>query len=163
MATLFVFTNPSSTMEQAFVKTIEEHVRGRAGLRLIRISSTETPVAKQHAVTQTPTVIVYNRRGHESGRAIQIEDVATATVDAMRLARIDWVDEHDPRAPDVYRAMGGGQRPVAGILKTMSLRHELMETIAELAQRAHFSDGYLKRKTKEMIATYVSAINHCKF
>ena len=38
-----------------------------------------------------------------------------------------------------------------------------MELMSETAGRAHFSDGYLKHQTKEMIATYVSAINHCKF
>jgi hypothetical protein len=161
--TLFIFTNPTSTMEQSFVKTIEEHMAHRGGVRLVRLPSVSAPVAKQYAVTQTPTVIIYDRRGRESGRASELDDVASASVTAMRVARIDWVDEHDPRASEAYRMMGGGKQPVAGILKTMSLRPELMESMAQLAQRAHFSDGYLPRKTKEMVATYVSAINHCRF
>jgi hypothetical protein len=38
-----------------------------------------------------------------------------------------------------------------------------MDLINKLSRQAHFSDGYLDRRTKEMIATYVSAINKCKY
>jgi hypothetical protein len=80
------------------------------------------------------------------------------------MARIKWVSETDPEAETVYRMMGGGKRPVAGIMKTMSLQPEWMEMVARLAGTAHFSTNTkLPRRTKEMIATYVSAINHCKF
>ena len=59
--------------------------------------------------------------------------------------------------------MLGGRRPVPGILRTMSLQPEYMALISATAQKAHFTDGFLKRRTKEMIATYVSSLNHCKY
>jgi hypothetical protein len=163
-ATLFVFTNTTSSVEREFVQSLRTQApAGRTGLRLIQIVSIEAPVARQYSVVETPTVLVYDRRGNEVSRSSKLEEVSAATSQALRMARIKWVDEHDPEAAEVYRMMGGGQRPVAGILKTMSLRRDLMELIVELSQKAHFSDGYLPRRTKEMIATYVSAINHCKF
>ncbi len=48
---------------------------------------------------------------------------------------------------------------VPDIFKAMSLRPELMEKVLDLSERGHFSDGYLDRRTKERIATFVSALN----
>src|SRR5439155_15726869 len=139
--TLFVFTNPTSTMEQSFVRTIDEHLRNRGGVRLIRLASVSAPVARQYNVAQTPTVLIYDRRGREAARATELDDVASAAVTAMRLARIDWVDERDPKAREVYRVSGGGKQPVPGILKTMSLRPDQMELMIPLTRTAHFTDG----------------------
>jgi uncharacterized peroxidase-related enzyme len=69
------------------------------------------------------------------------------------------VEESDPRARRVYRRFGGGRREVPDIFKAMSLRPDLMEKMLELSEKGHFSDGYLDRKTKERIATFVSALN----
>jgi hypothetical protein len=38
-----------------------------------------------------------------------------------------------------------------------------MGLVQELASLMHFSDGFLPRKQKEMIATYVSGLNRCKY
>jgi uncharacterized peroxidase-related enzyme len=69
------------------------------------------------------------------------------------------VEESDPRARHVYRRLGGGRWTVPDIFKAMSLRPDLMEKMLDLSEMGHFSDGYLNRKTKERIATYVSALN----
>ena len=36
-------------------------------------------------------------------------------------------------------------------------------TRADVADRLHFSEGHLTRRQKEMIATYVSALNQCLY
>ncbi len=33
----------------------------------------------------------------------------------------------------------------------------------EVSDQVHFSDGHLDLRTKEMIATYVSALNRCSY
>ena len=51
---------------------------------------------------------------------------------------------------------------VAEILKTMSLRPDFLAAI-QAASRMHFTDGALTRAQHEMIASYVSALNHCRY
>lgn len=51
---------------------------------------------------------------------------------------------------------------VADILKTMSLRPDFLAGI-QLASRMHFTDGALTRAQHEMIASYVSALNRCRY
>jgi uncharacterized peroxidase-related enzyme len=77
--------------------------------------------------------------------------------------RLAWVEEASPSAGRVYRKLGGGKVAVPAIYKAMSLRPDLMERVAELTDRAHFTDGHLTRQTKELIATYVSALNRCGY
>lgn len=51
---------------------------------------------------------------------------------------------------------------VPDILRTMSLRPDFLTAIDE-ASRMHFSDGALSRAQHEMIASYVSALNRCRY
>ena len=51
---------------------------------------------------------------------------------------------------------------VADILKTMSLRPDFLAAI-EAASRMHFTDGALTRAQHEMVASYVSALNRCRY
>lgn len=51
---------------------------------------------------------------------------------------------------------------VPAILKTMSLRPDFLSAIND-ASRLHFSDGALTRAQHEMIASYVSALNKCRY
>lgn len=51
---------------------------------------------------------------------------------------------------------------VAPIIQTMSLRPDFLAAI-QAASGMHFSDGALTRAQHEMIASYVSAINHCRY
>jgi hypothetical protein len=51
---------------------------------------------------------------------------------------------------------------VAEILKTMSLRPDFLAAI-QAASRMHFTDGALTRAQHEMIASYVSALNKCRY
>lgn len=51
---------------------------------------------------------------------------------------------------------------VPDILRTMSLRPDFLTAIDQ-ASRMHFTDGALSRAQHEMIASYVSAINRCRY
>ena len=76
------------------------------------------------------------------------------------------IDETDAEGPlaELY-ATAKSQSPigiVAPILQTMSLRPDFLAAI-QAASRMHFTDGALTRAQHEMIASYVSALNHCRY
>ncbi len=82
------------------------------------------------------------------------------------MARIKMIDEAAAAGAlaDLYAAAKA--RSVAGvvpdILRTMSLRPDFLAAI-DTASRMHFTDGALTRAQHEMIASYVSAVNHCRY
>ena len=163
--TVFCFYQTTSAADKAVVNDLMDRASkdSRVGLRLVKLGTLDSPAARQYEIRETPTLIVLDRFGNLKKRTSKVEEINPAVNRALKMARIKWVNESDPEAPTVYRRAGGGRFPVAGIIKTMSLKPEWMESIFSLASKAHFQDGYLPRRTKEMIATYVSAINHCKF
>ncbi|HUZ94131.1 MAG TPA: carboxymuconolactone decarboxylase family protein, partial [Edaphobacter sp.] len=56
------------------------------------------------------------------------------------------------------------ERPhVPGILKCFATHPPLLEQMIALASSLLFVDGHLNRRTKEMIATHVSALNACSY
>jgi hypothetical protein len=82
------------------------------------------------------------------------------------MARIKMVGEADAsgQLAELY-ATARAQSPlgiVAPILQTMSLRPDFLAAI-QAASRVHFTDGALTRAQHEMIASYVSAINRCRY
>jgi hypothetical protein len=82
------------------------------------------------------------------------------------MARIKMVGETEASGPlaELY-ATAREQSPlgiVAPILQTMSLRPDFLAAI-HAASRIHFTDGALTRAQHEMIASYVSAINRCRY
>jgi uncharacterized peroxidase-related enzyme len=56
-----------------------------------------------------------------------------------------------------------GRTSVPGILKCFSSSPEMLKIILQLGKTLVFSEGVLGRRTKEMIATYVSALNDCPY
>jgi alkylhydroperoxidase family enzyme len=82
------------------------------------------------------------------------------------MARIAWIDDDEATGPlaelyaHIRNTSPSGQ--VADILRTMSLRPDFLQAISD-ASRLHFSDGALTRAQHEMIASYVSALNHCHY
>jgi hypothetical protein len=76
------------------------------------------------------------------------------------------IEESEAKGPlaEIYAASKG--RSLAGvvpdILRTMSLRPDFLAAI-EAASRLHFSDGALTRAQHEMVASYVSALNRCRY
>jgi hypothetical protein len=84
------------------------------------------------------------------------------------MARIRWVNESEATGEigEVYAAWmaaNPGRPEIPGILKCMSLRPDLLRGIDDLSDRVHFSEGFLTRRLKEMIATLVSALNRCPY
>ena len=84
------------------------------------------------------------------------------------MARIKWVEESDASGPigeaySAWMAANPGRSEVPGILKCLSLRPELFHGMEAVSEAVHFRDGHLDRRTKEMIATYVSALNRCPY
>ena len=162
---LVVFYQETSSADKALVEQLTARSKAdrKVALRLVRLKNLDAAAAKENAVSETPTLIVFDRFGNQLLRTSKVEEMEPAVRKALGMARIKWISESDPEAATVYRMAGGGNRPVPGIVKTMSLQPQWMEMVFGLAQTAHFSDTKLPRRTKEMIATYVSAINHCKF
>ena len=64
--------------------------------------------------------------------------------------------------PVAYGEKNYEAKVVPEILKTMSLRPDFLTAIDE-ASRMHFTDGALTRAQHEMIASYVSALNRCRY
>jgi hypothetical protein len=159
--TVFLFFRPASRLETALAESLQRDLGPQAGLRRIPLQSGEEPLARKYEVTRTPTAIVYDRRGRLVARTDEEEEIRAAVRRVAGLPRIDWAADDDPRMAEVERLLG--RRPVGGIMRTMSLRPEWLALINQVARKAHFTDGALDRRMKEMVATYVSAINHCKF
>lgn len=83
------------------------------------------------------------------------------------MARIRMISD-DEAAGDVARVFAGlratnPRGTVPDIMRTMSLRPDLLALISEVADRLHFRDGYLSRAHHEMVASYVSALTRCHY
>lgn len=82
------------------------------------------------------------------------------------MPRIRWIEDDQAAGPlaELYERLGGMSESgsVPAILRTMSLRPDFLAAIAQ-ASRLHFSDGALTRAQHEMIASYVSALNRCRY
>ncbi len=84
------------------------------------------------------------------------------------MARIRWVEESEATgdAAAAYAdwfAANPGRPAIPGILKCLSLRPDFFRDVVDVSHRMHFSEGHLTRRLKEMIATYVSALNLCPY
>ena len=66
------------------------------------------------------------------------------------------------RVYEEWRA-SSGQQQVPGILKCFSHRPDFLRDVITMGDCVHFSDGHLKRRTKEAIATWVSYLNRCPY
>lgn len=80
----------------------------------------------------------------------------------IRVVEDDEATGEVAKVYDEWRTLRGRQM-VPGILKCFSARPDFLRQVIQFSDLIHFSDGHLKRRTKEMIATYVSALNHCHF
>jgi len=82
------------------------------------------------------------------------------------MPRIKTVEEAEATGPLAEIYARTKKQSVAGvvpeILRTMSLRPDFLGAIDE-ASRMHFTDGALTRAEHEMIASYVSALNRCRY
>ena len=159
--TLVLFYRPGSAMERSFAADFEKELGNRVGLRWVPLRTGAEALAKQYQVSETPTALVYDRRGRLVTRSSDPDAIRQAVRKAAGVMRIDWAADDDPRMAQIEKLLG--RRVEGGIMRTMSLAPDYLMPIMEVARRAHFSDGFLDKRTKEMIATHVSALNECKF
>jgi hypothetical protein len=86
----------------------------------------------------------------------------------MPAPHIRWIDEQHASGEltELYRRWfehNPGRPEIPGILKCFSQRPDFLRDVMEFSYRVHFSDGHLARRIKEMIATFVSALNQCPY
>ncbi|MCX6367885.1 MAG: carboxymuconolactone decarboxylase family protein [Armatimonadetes bacterium] len=165
--TIFFFYRPSSTMEQQYFEGIQAQLKGKpVGLQVIHLKTGEEPIAKKNEIVTTPTALIFDRRGRLTGKATNPDELMMLARQAGDVARIDWLtDPADPRF-EALRKMGmpfKSPQQIPGIMRTMSLKPEAMAMVQQLAGMMHFADGALTRRQKELVATYVSALNRCKY
>ena len=84
------------------------------------------------------------------------------------MAWIQWVEDDDAEGlvGEVYRdwkAANPGRNQMPDILKCFSSRPDLLKAMVDISYPLQFSDGFLTRRQKEMIATLVSALNQCPY
>ena len=84
------------------------------------------------------------------------------------MAYIKWVEDEDAEgavaeAYDLWRQAKPGRTGMPEILKCFSLRPDFLKSVMQFSNELQFTEGHLKRKTKEMLATYVSALNQCPY
>ena len=86
----------------------------------------------------------------------------------MSIPRIAWINDADATGElgVIYRdwlAHNPGRESLPEILKCFSQRPDFLRDVMAFSYRVHFSEGHLTRRVKEMIATYVSALNQCPY
>ena len=81
------------------------------------------------------------------------------------MARLRWVEDEEAQGETAaaFEEVRRRRTRVPPVMRTMSLRPDVMVLVARMADTVHFSDGYLDRRTKERIATYVSSLNSCEY
>ena len=84
------------------------------------------------------------------------------------MARIDWVED-DEATGELAEIYVGWKRDhpdragMPGIMKCFSQRPDFLRDVMRFSYGVHFADGHLDRRTKEMIATFVSGLNRCPY
>ena len=84
------------------------------------------------------------------------------------MPRIAWVEDEAATGElaDIYehwKADHPGRDRMPGIMKCFSQRPDFLRDVIAFSYRVHFADGHLNRRTKEMIATFVSGLNRCPY
>jgi len=82
--------------------------------------------------------------------------------------RIAWVedDQASGELAEVYgawREQNPDREAMPEILKCFSARPDFLAQVMQASYGLHFTDGHLDRRQKEAIATYVSALNQCRY
>lgn len=162
--TVLLFINDTSVIEQQFLTDLEKLLPGdKVALDVVKIKDMTVPAAQQYEIKATPTAVVYDRFGHILARTSQPDEIRAAVRKGQLMARIKWIDEDDPKAPELFGAPPEVlKHGLPGIVKTLTLRTDTYQMF-QIMSKMHFSDGFLKRREHEIVAAYVSSLNKCKF
>ncbi len=163
--TVVLFLQATSVIEQQFLTGLQKQLPSseKIVLDVVRLKDLSAPAAQQYLIKATPTAVVYDRFGRELARTSQPDEIRAAVRKGSLMGRLKWIDEDDPKAPELYGAPPEAlKHGLPGIVKTLSLRTDTYQMF-QIMSKMHFSDGFLKRREHEMVAAYVSSLNKCKF
>jgi alkylhydroperoxidase family enzyme len=81
---------------------------------------------------------------------------------------IRWIEDHEAQGQCAevygeYLKANPQREKLPGILKCFSHRPDFLRQVMDFSTTVHFSEGHLTRRVKEMIASYVSALNQCPY
>ena len=62
-----------------------------------------------------------------------------------------------------WRKANPERTAIPEILRCFSFRPDFLRQVMDFSYGLHFSPGHLDRRHKEMIATFVSGLNHCPY
>jgi alkylhydroperoxidase family enzyme len=84
------------------------------------------------------------------------------------MPHIRWIEDEQAEGDlaaiqQAWRAANPGRDKFPDILKCFTLRPDYLRSVMEFSDVVHFSEGFLTRRVKEMIATYVSSLNQCVY
>ena len=84
------------------------------------------------------------------------------------MARIDWIEEAEATGEiaELYAhwfAHNPDRKEFPAILKCFSQSADVLRSMMDLSYNVHFRDAHLTRRVKELIATFVSALNQCPY
>lgn len=84
------------------------------------------------------------------------------------MPRIHWIEDEDASGPlaEIYngwKAANPGRDRFPDVMKCFSTNPEFLSGVMQMSYGLHFVDGRLTRRQKESIATYVSALNSCRY
>jgi hypothetical protein len=92
--TLLLFIKSNSTLEKSFLTNMQKMVTGRpVALRVVSLTKGDEPITKQFNIKETPTVVVFDRRGRETGRSSEAMEIQKLAIKASHVARIDWLED----------------------------------------------------------------------
>jgi len=82
--------------------------------------------------------------------------------------RIAWTEDEQATGTlaaiyEQWKQLNPGRERLPDILKCFSARPDFLRQVMEFSYGLHFADGHLTRRVKEMLATYVSSLNRCRF
>jgi hypothetical protein len=84
------------------------------------------------------------------------------------MPNIRWIEDDQATGElakiyEAWKQANPGRASMPGILKCFSPRPDFLRSVIEFSYSLHFSDGFLNRRQKEMIATLVSGLNQCPY
>lgn len=84
------------------------------------------------------------------------------------MAWIEWIEDDQAEGEiaevyDTWKQLNPDRVDLPEILKCFSPRPDFLRQVMDFSNTVHFTDGHLTRHDKELIATYVSALNQCPY
>jgi hypothetical protein len=103
-----------------------------------------------------------NNHADDEGKPLEAESPASKPATKIIITE-DAEAAGDTLAAYDYWRRGSDRQQVPGIIKCFGARPDFLRQVVDFSNAVHFSEGHLTRRTKEMIASYVSYLNRCPY